>query len=262
MPAKAKTIPTAQVFLRTSRAEWTRLWTVKATWWFLLVATLLMVGIAVIAGFDASSNPMQSQGDPAWRIIEITPIPAQFALLAIALMAVTADYATGGIVPALQWTPNRSVFFAARTLIAAGTATALGLVLAVVSSVAAYLVASDVLTLPLDVGIDNLSKAAIVFGGGTVLAVGLGFILRNTAGTLVSVFVLLLVLPLFLPQFGYQILTSLADLLPGSAVMYLLTGELTDRGFSYLSASSTLLIWAVGSLALGWLRLSRDDANK
>jgi hypothetical protein len=30
-------------------------------------------------------------------------MPVQFALLALTLTAVTSDYATGGIIPALQW---------------------------------------------------------------------------------------------------------------------------------------------------------------
>jgi hypothetical protein len=37
---------------------------------------------------------------------------------------------------------------------------------------------------------------------GDVLAVGPGFLLRNTAGGLVSVFLLMLLLPVLLPQFG------------------------------------------------------------
>ena len=38
----------------------------------------------------------------------------QFALLVLALLAVTQEYASGAIGPTLQWTPRRGVLLAAR----------------------------------------------------------------------------------------------------------------------------------------------------
>ena len=115
-PARASAL---RVLLRTCRAEWLRLWTVKATWWFLLAGALIMIGIATLAGFDAGdqSGGDAPVGDPAWTIAEIIVLPAQFAFLALTAMAVTSDYATGGIVPTLQWTPRRGVLAVARTLV-------------------------------------------------------------------------------------------------------------------------------------------------
>ncbi|WP_344210337.1 hypothetical protein [Kribbella sancticallisti] len=250
------------MFARTCAAEWTRLWTIKATWWFLAVAAAMMLGFGTIAGLDAAGNPNQPVGDPAWTASTFTALPAQFAFLALVLTAVTSDYATGGIVPTLQWTPRRTIFFLARTLVAVVTATIAGALLALGSALAGFLAARPVLTLPLDEGIDVLATVAFVFAAGTALAAGLGFVLRNTAGALVSVFLLILLLPLLLPQFGYQWLTDVADLLPGSRAVFLLTGEPTDRGMTTTSSVITMLAWALGTLLLGWLRLMRDDANR
>ena len=75
------------------------------------------------------------------------------------------------------------------------------------------------------------------------------------------VFLLILLLPLVLPQFGYDWLTTVADLLPGSRAVFLLNGEPTDRGFTNASSVIVMLAWSVGTLLLGWLRLRRDDAN-
>ena len=69
-----------------------------------------------------------------------------------------------------------------------------------------------------------VGTVAFVLAAGTSLAVGLGFLLRNTAGALVSVFLVVLVLPLLLPAFG-DWMTTVAQLLPGSGVTYLLLGE-------------------------------------
>ena len=256
------TVRSARVLARTCAAEWGRLWTVKATWWFAAVAALIMLGIAATAGRSAATQPDPPVGDPAWAVAEVVLLPAQFALLAIALMAVTSDHATGGIVPTLQATPRRGVLFLARTLVAAGTATGLGVLLATGASLLGWAAARPVLTLPADRGVDVLTTVAFVLAAGTLLAVGLGFLLRSTAGVLVSVFLLMLVLPGLLPQLGYEWSTELADVLPGTGAIFLLTEEPRGRGLTDTSAGATMLLWAAGALALGWARLVRDDATR
>jgi ABC-2 type transport system permease protein len=255
-------VAVGQIFLRTCAAEWTRLWTVKATWWFLAAAAAIMIGFGAIAGFEAGSDPTPTPDASAWQAAHFTGFPAQFAFLALVLIAVTADYATGGIIPTLQWTPRRTLLFFARTVVTVGTATLAGVLLAVASALAAFIAAGQVLTLPLDDGVDALATVAFVFAAGTGLAAGLGFVLRNTAGGLVAVFLLILLLPLILPQFGYDWLTTIADLLPGSRSIHLLTGEPNDRGFTTTSSVITMLTWAATLLLTGYLRLNRADANR
>jgi hypothetical protein len=246
-----------RVLVRTCAAEWTRLWTVAATWWFAAAAAAVMVGIGTIAGLEADPT---SPGDPAWQASTVTAMPAQFALLALTLVAVTADYATGGIVPTLQWTPRRTVLALARTVVAVGTATVLAVLFAPASALAAYAAARPLLRLPLDEGLDALGTVAFVVATGTALAVGLGFLVRNTAGALVAVFLLMLVLPLLLPVFGYAWMSAVAEVLPGSGAAFLLIGEVP--GMTTGSSAATLLVWAGGALLAGWFRLVRDDANR
>ena len=256
---RADDVSVARLLVRTCAAEWTRLWTVRTTWGFLAAAAVVMVGIGTIAGFEAAAEPVPPQGDPAWAVAPFAAMPAQFALLALALLAVTADYATGGIVPTLQWTPRRGVLFCARTVVAVGVATGLGVLLGVGSALAAFAAAPG-LRLPWDVGLDVLGTVAFVFAAGTALAVGLGFLLRNTAGALVTVFLLMLLLPVLLPQFGYEWMSSLASILPGSGAAFLLLGEVPRM--TEASSVTALLVWAGGALLLGWVRLVRNDANR
>jgi hypothetical protein len=77
----------------------------------------------------------------------------------------------------------------------------------------------------------------------------------------VAVFLLILLLPLLLPQFGYRWMTEVAEVLPGTSAVFLLTGESGADSITETSAVVTMLVWAVGTLALGWLRLVRDDAD-
>ena len=249
-----------RVLGRTLAAEWTRLWTVGATWWFSAAAAAVLVGIGTIAGLEAAADPAPPQNEPAWGVTTIAAMPAQFALLALALTAVTSDYASGGIVPTLQWTPRRGVLFLGRAVVAVLTATALGVLLGIGCALAALALGPPGITLPLDRGLDVLGTVAFVFATGTALAVGLGFLLRHTAGALVSVFLLMLVLPLLLPQFGYEWMSALAEVLPGSGAAFLLLGEVP--GMTTTSSVVTLLAWAGGTLLLGWVRLARNDANR
>ena len=248
-----------RTFVRTCAAEWTRLWTVRTTWGFVAAAAVAMIGIGTIAGFEAASDANPPQGDPAWAVAVFAAMPAQFALLALALIAVTADYATGGIVPTLQWTPRRGVLFLARAVVAVGVATTVGVLLGAGSALAASAAAPG-LTLPWDVGLDVLGTVALVFACGTALAVGLGFLMRNTAGALVTVFLLMLLLPILLPQFGYEWMSALASVLPGSGAAFLLLGEVPRM--TEASSVTVLLLWAGGALLLGGFRLLRNDANR
>ena len=249
---------TARMLTRTLAAEWSRLWTVRSTWWLAGAAALAMVVIGVLSSSGAEPDP----GDPAWLAAAYGAIPAQIALLAIALGAVTSDYTTGGIVPTLQWTPRRPVLFAARAVVAAGAATGLGLVLALLGSLTAYIAGPPALDLPAGEGAEIIGRVVFVLGSGSALAVGLGFLLRNTAAGLVTVVLLLLVLPGLVPQLGHDWALALADALPGSNALYLLVGEPDDRGITDTAAILVMLAWAGGSLLLGWLRLERDDASR
>ncbi|MGY1710283.1 hypothetical protein ACI8AC_12315 [Geodermatophilus sp. SYSU D00758] len=259
---RTRAVPTLRVLARTGAAEWTRLCTVRATWWLLLAAAVVWTGIGTLAGLESAGDT--PQGDPAWVVASVATMPAQFLLLVLALTAVTGDHATGGIVPTLQWTPRRTVLFTARTLVPVAVTTGLGVLLALASAVAAWTTArtaaGPVLGLPAGEGAEVLATVALVLAAGSALAVGLGFLLRSTAGALVAVVLLMLVLPLFLPQFPFDWTAALAEVLPGSGAAFLLLGEVP--GMTQASAVGVLLAWAGGALLLGWLRLVRDDANR
>lgn len=251
-----------RVLARTCGAEWRRLWTVRATWWFVAAAAAVMIGLGLVAGNDAAGDVVPPRGEPAWIASSIASLPAQFALLALALTTVTSEYATAGIVPTLQWTPRRSVLFLARVVVVVATASVVGMLLAIGCGVAAYAMAPDILALPLDEGLEVVATTGHVFASGCALAVGLGFLLRSTAGALISVFLLILVLPLVLPQFGYPWLDEVAEVLPGTSAVFLLTGETAAGAMTDVRAVVTMLVWAAGALGLGWVRLVRDDANR
>ena len=259
--AGRRPVSTARVLARTCAAEWSRLWTVKATWWFLAAAAVTMIGIGTSLGLEVADDPLSETKPPAWLAGSIGAMPAQFALLAMVLLAVTSDYATGGIIPTLQWTPRRGVLFTARTLVLVTVATTIGVLLALASSLAGWAASGRRLDLPAQEGLTILGWVAVVFVTGAAMTVGLGFAFRSTAGGLVSAFLLMLVLPLVLPIFGFDWMTNLAALLPGSGAILLLVDE-SVTGMSTTEAVRVLVGWAVLALLLGAARLIRADADR
>jgi ABC-2 type transport system permease protein len=250
--------PTPVLFGRAARAEWLRLRTVRTTWWCLLAAAVTIIGLGVTAAFETAQEPAGSL--PALPVTfagEFGVLPGQFALLLLALLAATAEHATGQIGPTLQWTPRRRVLLAARLAVPVVVVTVVGVLLALVSDIAAKLVAPD-LELTLSGLADSLGRIAAVLAAGGVLAVGIGLLLRSTAGALASVFMLQLVLPLLLPNFGVQWMADLGMLLPGSGATFTL---LDEPEMSTAAAAALLVGWAAAAVgAGGWSLLRRDAA--
>jgi hypothetical protein len=98
----------------------------------------------------------------------------------------------------------------------------------------------------------SLGVVAGVVAGGSLLAVGAGFLLRSTAGALAFVFLSLLVLPFVLPLFDVEWLASAASYLPGAAATFLLIGaEPVGDTLTTASATAVLAGWAGAALLAG-----------
>jgi hypothetical protein len=252
---------TTTVLARTSHAEWSRTWSVRSSWVLALATAVTVIGVGTLIGYDAADGPSPVPTDAtAWDGGQNTGMFALFGILALSAVTSTADHATGGIVPTLQWTPRRGVLLAARVGVGVLTATLLGVLLVAVASVAVWAFVPEV-GLPLDHGAEVLGGLAFVFATGALLAAGLGLALRSTAGGLVTVIALVLVLPFFLAQLPYEWSLDVATVMPGSGALFLIFGEGPSEDMTTTSARLTLAAWAVGALLAGGWRLLRSDAN-
>jgi ABC-2 type transport system permease protein len=254
---------TTTVLARTGTAEWFRIWSVRSSWVFALVTAVVVVGFGTIIGYDVAGDP--SSGPPpgasAWEGGRLTAMFALFGILAMAVVTGTADHGTGGIVPTLQWTPRRGVLLAARAGVIVATTTLLGMLLVTAASVVVWAFVPD-LGLPAGDGAEILGGLSFVFASGALLAVGLGLLLRSTAGGLVTVIALVLVLPMLLAQLPYEWSVTLSAFMPGSGALYLIFGEGPSDEMTDASARLTLAGWAITALLAGGWRLLRADANR
>jgi ABC-2 type transport system permease protein len=250
------------VLARTGRAEWSRIWTVRSSWVLALVTALAVLAIGTVIGSDVAADPASAPADAtAWDGGRPTAMFALFGVLALAVVTSTADHGTGGIVPTLQWTPRRGLLLAARAGVVVATTTLMGVasVAAASTVVHAFLPA---LELPPAEGLALLAGLAFVYATAALLAVGLGLALRSTAGGLVTVIALVLVLPPLLGNLPYGWAVDLSALMPGSSAVHLIFGDGPSDEMTVTSSRLTLAAWGSAALLAGGHRLLRADADR
>ena len=236
-------------------SEWTKLWSVRSTWWatgvFVLVAGA--AGALAAAGTDTADRP-----EVAVQTALIGFGFGQPALLVIGVLTVTAEFASGSAVSTLTAVPRRTRLLLAKTVVVAGWC----LLLAVVLAALCFLAARTLTAVPGGVpptdpevlGTLGLQVGAAALVG--VLGVALGSVLRSTAGAVGAGTALVLVLPPVLALSGPRWAERLAQALPMVRV-----GQ--DAFFSVPTTwpvgMGVVAAWAVGAWVLGAVLLERRD---
>lgn len=193
-------------FGHTLHAEWIKFRSLRSTWYTL--ASLAVAGLGVTAlgmsgagvGYASLTPAEQLDWDPANRSL-MTYLIAQLIIGVLGILVVTSEHATGLIQTSLAATPRRNRLLAAKTVLLTAVAAVAGQVLMFSSFFLgqAMLAAQDVPNASLgDPGV-----LSAVLGGGVyltaiaLLAVGLGTILRATAGALATLVVIIYLVPGF-----------------------------------------------------------------
>ena len=214
-------------------SEWTKLRSVRSTRWSLLAAVVLTIGIAALAtavfrNHWAGMSPSDRAG---FHPLELNMAGVQLAQLAIGVLGVlviTAEYSTGMIRASMTAVPARLPVLWGK----AGVYAVTTLVLMVPAVVIAFLVGQSVLAgggVP-HLGLGDPGVVRAVVGAGLYLTVvglfglGIGAILRNTAGGIATFAAIMFVLPPLmnvLPSSWDSAASPYLPLAAGQAVMSL-----------------------------------------
>ncbi|WP_322410007.1 hypothetical protein [Microbacterium invictum] len=251
---------TAPAIMRNVRAEWHRAWTVRSTVILVGLTGLGVIGLAALgASQSASTAPV---GGSPWQLAGFLSLPALLGTLVLVSVLATADHSTGAIGPTLQWTPRRGILLLSRVVTIVVAATGIGVILLTASSAVVWLFAPQLTFFASD-ALSRIAGVAFVFAATSLLGVGTGLAVRNTAATLAVVFALVLVLPLLLQVVPFVWATRIIEGLPGAGVLFFLLGEGPGNTLmNTASAATTLLVWGTTALALGSVRLMRSDADR
>lgn len=258
-------------FLAAISSEWTKLWSVRSTWWCLIGAAALMALYSVPLGFDAAEPNLElSHADQLLHVEEVATagmLFTQFALIALALLTVTSEYASGSMRTTLQCEPRRGRVLVAKLLVVEVVALVAGALLALLGAGLGYLTAGDYGVFDVSAVAEVAGRMSVYMGAVVALAIGLAVALRSTAGALVVAFLALFLLPMVLMMSGMDLMTEVSYYLPGTAgTEYLGVGIATifglDDGLPYDGNGGLGLLagWSVVTLLAGYVVFRRRDA--
>lgn len=185
------------------RSEWTKLRSVRSTYWTLLVAAVAMVGLSALlssiyVGRYASLSAADKASFNPTSFSLSGSLLAQLAVAVLGVLVITAEYSTGMIRTTFSAVPQRETVLGVKAAVFGATAAVVGLI----SSFAAFFVGQAILSsnhIGASIGDPNVLRSVI--GAGLYLAVlgllalGIGALIRHSAGAIAAVFGLIFVLP-------------------------------------------------------------------
>ena len=273
-PEAQQAVLARPTFLGILRGEWIKLLSLRSTWWTLAATVLLMTGVslAVAASLDTmAADPATAPELPALSGAEVVSSGFQLGMLTIAVLGallMTGEYSTGMIRSTLAAVPTRTPVLAAKAVAVA----------AVTAAVAALGIALSYLaTMPLLTGhgmVPPLDEARTwqVFGGtvyfliaAALFSLGVGTLLRSSAGAITVALTVLLLLPTFLVFVTLDWVETAVEYLPLPASGAFLGGgedSLSAVGDGLAPATGLLVVaaYAVVPLVAGASVLRRRDA--
>jgi ABC-2 type transport system permease protein len=205
LPASAGRV----TFAGAVRSEFTKLRSVRSTWWTLLVMIVVTIGIGALSCYGATKQAHHGVGfDPTMRSLAGLYL-SQLVIAVLGALVITAEYSTGMIRTSLTALPRRGMIVAAKAAVFAAMTFVVGLI----TSFASFFVGQAIMSSDhLNATLSQPGVLRAVIGGALfltacgLLAFGVGLLLRHTAGAISLMVVLLFVVSIlvnFLPQ-GWQ----------------------------------------------------------
>jgi ABC-2 type transport system permease protein len=261
------TAPSGSIIPDVLRSEWTKLRTVRSTYWTLVAAAVSMIGLSLIvcAVFAAQNAKLSAKTRASFNPVTSSLAGIFLAELAIAVLGVlviTSEYGSGMIRATFSAVPQRLTVLGAKAAVFAGVT----LVVTTAGAFIAFFAGQAILsTNGLGVGLGSPGALRTVIGTGLYLAVlgllalGLGTIIRKTAGAITAVFGILFVLPA-LASLLPSSTNSIQEFLPSAAGRALIGGsKLTSSTLSPWVGFGVFCLWAAAALSAGgWTLVHRD----
>jgi ABC-2 type transport system permease protein len=269
------TVPARLTFPGVLRGEWTKLLSLRSTWWVLAATVVLITGISLAVAFSLDGVAADLAATPEAAApasgAEVVSGGFQMGMLTIAVLGallITGEYSTGMIRSTLTAVPTRVPVLAAKAVVLAAVTAAV----ATLSISIAYLVTMPLLAdLDLVPALDD-GRTWQVFGGtvyfliaAALFALGVGTLLRSSAGAITVSLTVLLLLPGVLSFIGLDWVEAIVDYLPLPASGAFLGGgedSLSSAGGELTATTGVLVIaaYALVPLIAGAVVLRRRDA--
>ena len=254
--------------VRVVRSEWTKLWSLRSTRWSLLIGAISMAGLGpLVATFQMNRWDRLDPGDRLhFNAINMALGGYRFAQLAIGVLGVlilTGEYSTGQIRSSFMAVPKRLPVLWAK----AGTFAAVAFVLMLVSALIAFIATQPILTQHhVQTTLGHAPALRAVIGVGLFMAVlgvfalGLGAIVRNTAGGISLFAGLLFVLPGVAALLPTSMQNAINPYLPSVAAGTIMSGTHDAHTFSAWGGFGVFCGYTALVLLVAAILMRRRDA--
>ena len=186
-----------QTLVRAVRSEWIKLRTLRSTWVTAVITLFTTTGIGALATV-ITSKP-EYFGSDSWKMTILGAPFGQIVVAVLGALVITGEYSSGQIRSSLAAVPRRSRLFWAKAMVMTVWSFALGAVSILLTwALSAPLIGERAISLTNHEFLGYVWGTGLAYAGIGLMALGLGFLLRSTAGaiTVVSSLLFILNLPL------------------------------------------------------------------
>jgi ABC-2 type transport system permease protein len=256
----------------TVRSEFTKMRSVRPTYWTLLLLVLTGIAWAVAncagtaAHWAQTPVPDRASFDATQASVVGLALLGQLVVVVLGALAITSEYSTGMIRTSLTVMPRRGVLYAAKATVL----TVVILVVAMMTSFAAFFIGQYLLRSThhaATLGQPDVLRAVLATGLYIALSglfsFGLGAILRSTPGAITTAYGLLFLLPQLAKALPSAWYADLARWLPGGDVVNTITNTQRQLPLHLFGAWGEFAVFGGYTaivLAAGAVLLRRRDA--
>jgi len=250
-----------------ARSEWTKLRSLRSTWYTLLITAMATIGFGMIASAATASNwTSMSAGDKAtFDPLSTSLLGVDFGVLAIGVLGVlliTGEYSTGMVRSTFAAVPTRLPVLWAKV----GVFALVGFAVALPSTLIAFFAGQAFLSSQhIQIAFSHSGVPVAVVGSAVYLmlvglfGIGLGTILRNTAAGIATFAAIMFVIPPLVGILPASLANAIDPYLPnnaGAAVMVITAQAHTLSPWAGLAVFAG---YCAAALAAGAVVLMRRD---
>jgi ABC-2 type transport system permease protein len=251
---------------RVIHSEWIKLRTVRSSWFVLAATVLAIAGIGLLVSYvDHAHWSTMSAGARA----DIDPVNqsligvnlAQLTIGVLGVLIAAGEYSTGMVRATFAAVPRRLPVLVAKAGVLAAVTFAVCLVAVLVAFVGGLaMFGSDGVSVGGADAVRAVLGATLYLTVVGVLGIGLGFLIRSTAGGIATLLGVLLVLPIMLAALPGSFGDTLGRYLPSTAGRALFVDYGSDATYSPWTGFGIFLLYAVVVLGAAAVVVRRRDA--
>ena len=254
-------------FRTVAQMEWLKLRSVRSTWYIVAVFAASLVALALIVASHENWSQLSAAGRASFDPVNDSYTGlglGQLLFGALGVLVVSTEFSSGLIRATFAAVPSRPRVLAAKAAVLGAVTLAVGEIFAF----AAYAAGQVMLRSPAPhatLGQPGVLRAVLMAGAYPALialiGLGLGALIRHTAGAICAVVGLVFVLPLLVLPLGTSIQNSVEKFLPEQMAADSLTAvKPVAHSLSPGIAFGLLCLYAAVALGAGVLALVRRDA--